>query len=131
MLTPLQQSERAIRFIKQQLKQEQAKDAPDAARIATGKKRMAQVRRRIEQLKKNPRLNKIPAPKKPTGKLELAAADADDIVRQAYLRTLSRLPSERELTRSKQYITDADNTLVGIEDLLWTLLNTKEFIVNH
>ncbi len=131
VLTPLQQSERAIRFIKQQLKQEQAKDAPDAARIATGKKRMAQVRRRIEQLKKNPRLNKIPAPKKPTGKLELAAADADDIVRQAYLRTLSRLPSERELTRSKQYITDADNTLVGIEDLLWTLLNTKEFIVNH
>jgi len=57
--------------------------------------------------------------------------DAGEIVRQAYLRTLTRYPSTEELARSRKYVEGADDTLQGIRDLLWALLNTKEFIVNH
>lgn len=59
------------------------------------------------------------------------ALDEEEIVRQAYLRTLSRLPTPEENDRCLAYLADAESTLAGAKGLLWTLLNTKEFIVNH
>ena len=56
---------------------------------------------------------------------------AEDIVNQAYLRTLSRYPSEQEMIRSVQYIQDAEDPVNGVRGLLWALVNTKEFVVNH
>lgn len=55
----------------------------------------------------------------------------DELIQQAYLRLLSRSPSERELARSQQHFDAAEHTLDGLRDLLWTLLNTQEFITNH
>ena len=49
----------------------------------------------------------------------------------AYLRTLSRYPNESELTRSVAYVHEATDPVDGLGDVLWALLNTKEFIVNH
>ncbi|MCE9561354.1 MAG: DUF1553 domain-containing protein [Planctomycetes bacterium] len=57
--------------------------------------------------------------------------DADKLIQQAYLRTLSRLPDEREAGAAKKYISDAKDTQSGLRDLLWALINTKEFIVNR
>jgi hypothetical protein len=57
--------------------------------------------------------------------------DDEAVVRQAYLRTLSRLPTPDEVDRCVAYLADADSPLAGAKGLLWTLLNTKEFIVNH
>ena len=54
-----------------------------------------------------------------------------DVVRQAYLRTLSRPPADAELERCLEYIQDAQGPLHGMRGILWTLLNTREFIVNH
>ncbi|MES2788722.1 MAG: DUF1549 and DUF1553 domain-containing protein [Planctomycetota bacterium] len=62
---------------------------------------------------------------------KLADADWDSLIRQAYLRTVSRPPSAEELQRSKQYIIESEQTSTGMRDLVWALLNTKEFIVNH
>jgi hypothetical protein len=59
------------------------------------------------------------------------APDLQELVRQAYLRTLSRLPREDEQEIARQYIQEAETTADGLRDLLWALLNTKEFIVNH
>ena len=62
------------------------------------------------------------------------ATDADklaSVIKATYLRTLSRLPSETELTRSIAYVDSTDNKLRGVSDILWALINTKEFIVNH
>jgi hypothetical protein len=59
------------------------------------------------------------------------ALDEEEIVRQAYLRTLSRLPTPEENDRCLAYIAQAETPLAGAKGLLWTLLNTKEFIVNH
>ena len=56
---------------------------------------------------------------------------ADRIVRQAYLRTLSRPPSGEEREVAISHVREAKDVVSGTRDLLWALLNTKEFIVNH
>jgi hypothetical protein len=64
------------------------------------------------------------------GPSSLALAESE-VVRQAYLRTLSRLPTADEQDRCLSYLAQAESPLAGAKGLLWTLLNTKEFIVNH
>lgn len=53
------------------------------------------------------------------------------LVRQAYLRTLTREPNPSELDRSVQFLAQAETPVKGLRDLMWALINTKEFIVNH
>jgi len=60
-----------------------------------------------------------------------AEVNAEALATQAYLRTLSRYPSDEELARSVKHIEESDDTLNGVRGLLWALVNTKEFIVNH
>jgi hypothetical protein len=60
-----------------------------------------------------------------------AAEVASKIVQEAYLRTLSRYPTEQELQRSVKYLGESTDLAEGAKDLLWVLLNTKEFILNH
>nr|MCS5574354.1 hypothetical protein [Pseudomonadales bacterium] len=62
----------------------------------------------------------------------LAAAEVvNQIVQEAYLRTLSRYPTDQELERSVKYLDESTDLSKGAKDLLWVLLNTKEFILNH
>ena len=56
---------------------------------------------------------------------------ADEIVKQAYLRTLSRYPNEQELAKCVKYINESKDTMNGVRGVLWALVNTKEFVVNH
>lgn len=60
-----------------------------------------------------------------------AAFATEQIVKQAFLRTLSRFPSDEELQRSVEYVNADENKINGVRGLVWALLNTKEFIVNH
>ncbi len=53
------------------------------------------------------------------------------IARQAFLRTLSRPPTDEELQRSVDFLASSATPVEGVRGLMWTLLNTKEFIVNH
>ncbi len=63
---------------------------------------------------------------------EVRAADSPAaLVREAYLRTLSRPPTPVELSRSSRHLTEAGSLTEGMRDLLWALLNTQEFITNH
>jgi hypothetical protein len=57
--------------------------------------------------------------------------EPEKLIQEAYLRTLSRVPDDREAGIAKKYLTDAKDTQSGLRDLLWALLNTKEFIVNR
>ncbi len=52
-------------------------------------------------------------------------------VRAAFLRTVSREPSDEELDRAVTYLRQAPSVRRGLEDLLWALVNTKEFGTNH
>jgi hypothetical protein len=60
-----------------------------------------------------------------------ANVDAAAVVENAYLRTLSRFPSTREAEIAAEHINSAEDPVEGIRSVLWALVNTKEFIVNH
>ncbi|MFG0332179.1 MAG: DUF1549 domain-containing protein [Maioricimonas sp. JB049] len=57
--------------------------------------------------------------------------DIASVVEEAYLRTLSRLPNENELAIASEFVDSAEDPIAGARGLLWTLMNTKEFLVNH
>lgn len=59
------------------------------------------------------------------------SAEVDDLVRSAYLRTVGRAPSAAEAARAAQHVGEAGSVAEGMRDLLWVLVNTKEFILNH
>jgi len=54
-----------------------------------------------------------------------------EAVRQLYLASLSRPPSAGELQRTVDYVIGQPNPQAALEDILWTLLNSKEFLFNH
>jgi hypothetical protein len=59
------------------------------------------------------------------------AQSSEELIVEAYLRTLGRLPNDRELKTAGEYLAEAPDTLSGLKDVLWALINTKEFIVNR
>jgi hypothetical protein len=94
-------------------------------------RQLQQARRRLAQLSRGNNTPQRGQGGDSSSGEKLAKVDAEAIVQRAYLRTLSRYPSETELKKASAYIRDADATINGVRDVLWALLNTKEFIVNH
>jgi hypothetical protein len=109
--------------------------------LAAGKKRIAALRQagndtaadklqlRVRQVTK-----RIAAlePKQPqVAAAQATAADLDGIIQQTFLRTVSRHPTADELADSRSYLQDSEDPVQGLQDLLWALLNTKEFRTNH
>jgi hypothetical protein len=69
-----------------------------------------------------------------TGRVEellKAKAPLTEIVEELYLVTLSRLPRAQELERALFWIGRAPNQREGVQDLLWVLMNTREFMFNY
>jgi hypothetical protein len=50
-----------------------------------------------------------------------------EAVRMVYLRTLARRPTDREMTRCRQYITSVGSRSEAFEDILWALINSTEY----
>ena len=57
--------------------------------------------------------------------------DWDSVVTDAYLRVLSRRPEPFERATAVSFIESSENPTKGIEGFVWTLVNTKEFILTH
>jgi hypothetical protein len=69
---------------------------------------------------------------------EIAAAeqsdqepDEDGLIREAWLRTIGRPPTKAETERAEKHLSQAESLPEGMRDLLWALLNTREFILNR
>jgi hypothetical protein len=64
---------------------------------------------------------------------QLAESDLSNssVVEELYLSTLSRWPSPEELQLMETTLADSNNRRQAIEDIFWTLLNTREFVFNH
>jgi len=88
---------------------------------------------RAQSRSRSPFSGSLTSPKSPEGgeKVAEATSDPSQLVREAYLRTLGRPPVPRELEIAANYFTDVSDTGKGLRDLLWALLNTKEFVTNH
>ena len=54
-----------------------------------------------------------------------------DVVRELYLLAFARPPRPAELTTALRLVRAAPTPKEGAEDLLWTLLNSREFMFNH
>lgn len=54
-----------------------------------------------------------------------------EIIDELYLGALSRPPTEAERGRAVAYVAEQKDPRPALEDVLWSLLNSKEFIFNH
>ena len=56
----------------------------------------------------------------------------DELTDEIYLGTLARFPSPEERALVREAFDSAGATRrQGVEDVLWSVLNTKEFLYNH
>jgi hypothetical protein len=60
-----------------------------------------------------------------------ASKTLEDLVEDAYLRTLSRFPDQQEREASISFIEESETPASGVQSLMWALVNTKEFIISH
>jgi hypothetical protein len=75
---------------------------------------------------------KLSAPKGNASSWATAAHSAEETVREMYLRAFSREPEPSELEACVAHLNQPGNTRAeAVQDLLWTLINTAEFVFNH
>jgi hypothetical protein len=68
------------------------------------------------------------------GRLKKLLADRrsdQDVIEELFLATLTRLPDEAEKRDALGHVKDARDRKAALVDLLWALINTREFILNH
>jgi hypothetical protein len=63
----------------------------------------------------------------------LAVSDLCDAeaVEELFLATLSRFPSEDEARAALDHLRESPGRAAGLADVLWALINTHEFVLNH
>jgi hypothetical protein len=72
--------------------------------------------------------------KDPTGrvaKLAKATTDAASKIDELFLATLSRLPSDAERDACAKFVKNAESPEKGFQGVLWGLVNTREFLLQH
>ena len=57
--------------------------------------------------------------------------DRSGLIRQVWLRTVGRYPTDAEHRRADAHLDSVNSLPEGIGDLLWAMMNTKEFLLNH
>jgi hypothetical protein len=83
-------------------------------------------------LANHPRLlAKISAPEGRVAQLIKNIADDEKRIDEVFLWTLSRLPTDGERKSCLGYIKESPSAQKGLEDVMWSLLNTREFLLNH
>jgi hypothetical protein len=75
--------------------------------------------------------NKISRGDGRVAKLAEKKVTPEQAVDELYLATLSRWPTATERQKALDYLRGQTDRRRGMEDLLWALLNTREFMFNH
>jgi hypothetical protein len=71
---------------------------------------------------------KIKDAKSRVSKLVAAKKPQDEIIEDLYLAALSRLPSDEERSASRELLADSKGEAEFYQDLLWALMNSKQFL---
>ena len=66
-----------------------------------------------------------------TAKLVADTPDDRKLLEELYLWTLTRFPTAAEVERSLAYLKGTASRAEGYQDIVWSLLNRHEFLVNH
>lgn len=64
-------------------------------------------------------------------KLVAAGKPIPEVVEELYLTAYARQPTERERETTVSYVDSQEDKRKALEDVLWTILNSKEFLFNH
>ncbi|WP_197442684.1 DUF1549 and DUF1553 domain-containing protein [Lignipirellula cremea] len=75
--------------------------------------------------------NKLTARESRLSTLLAAKKTPQEIVEEIYLAAYSRRPTDAEAKAIDAYLASEENPQRGLEDVLWTVLNSKEFMFNH
>ena len=75
--------------------------------------------------------NKIADPNGRAAKLLKEEKPPRELVEELYLTAYSRRPTGPELNRTLEYLEKRANKQLAAEDVLWVLINSKEFMFNH
>jgi len=75
--------------------------------------------------------NKIAAGDGRVARLVTEKKSPKEALDELYLSTLGRFPKAEESTAALPYVEQATDKATALQDLLWTLLNTREFMFNH
>ena len=76
-------------------------------------------------------MEKIQHPHGAARGLAKSARSPTELIDDLYLMTLSRFPRDDERQLMLEAFTVSPNRQAAVEDVLWALLNTKEFLYNH
>jgi hypothetical protein len=76
-------------------------------------------------------VTKISSPSGRLARLMKSGASDRDIVDDLYYATLCRKATDDERRKVAQFVAEANSKQEVFEDLLWTLLNSTEFVFNH
>jgi hypothetical protein len=74
---------------------------------------------------------KLKRPDNRVGKLIAAGKSNAEIVTELYLTALTRFPTKRELARFEAHVTSRPERRQGLEDAVWALVNSKEFLLRR
>jgi len=74
---------------------------------------------------------KIAAPDGRVARIAKEQLDPRKAIEETYLWTLSRPPTETEVQTCIGYLKASPSHQRGLEDVMWSLLNTREFQLNH
>jgi hypothetical protein len=75
--------------------------------------------------------DRIANPKGRVASLVNTSLKAEDAIEEIYVACLSRWPTEKEKKAGLYYLQNAPSIREGYEDLMWAILNSREFIFNH
>ncbi len=122
-------SREQLRKKQKQLKELQKKKGADR-QVKKLQMQIQSIKDRYKKQTGKPLPDNVDKEKRDT-KEQLSDETIAELVQEAYLRTLSRKPNADELKIASTFITEADTPMEGLQSVMWAILNTKEFIVNH
>jgi hypothetical protein len=86
----------------------------------------------VLSLANHPRVwEKIADPQGRAARIAKELPEDQQRIEELYLTMLSRLPTDAERQACEKYLKDAKSPLLGVQGILWGLLNTREFLLNH
>jgi hypothetical protein len=119
----------ALSAVELETRMARMKQQLDAARKAENKQQITQLEKRLAQTAKQ--LKEQLAIEREAQTSEAARSKRVELIAEAYLRTLSRFPTSDEVQRCEQFFSESADLSIGLSGVMWALINTKEFVVNH
>lgn len=126
----LDQLKAQAKTAKQRVNQLQKQD-DKKKQLQQAQKRLRGLTAQIKKAKQASNLTANGSGRMQTYEKPISSDKTEEIITKTYLRSLSRYPTDAEKTAAKKYLDESQDKIAGVYDLIWAVLNTKEFMLNH